>query len=147
MKSLVFCPNGERITRSEKAVGMVLADSHQDRGNSFTYPALDTIAEESASDRRTAQRLLASLERKGVLLRLRPNNQGRGTTVFYFFTALDVIPEGWRDAALFSGDLFLQKGGGRAAEGRQFEHSASSTRAGTGTSATKATRANTPLPP
>jgi hypothetical protein len=126
MKALVFCPNGERITRSEKAVGMVLADSHQDRGNSFTYPALDTIAEESASPRRTAQRLQASLERKGVLLRMRPRNQGRGTTVFYFFTALDVIPAGWKDAregrhsvALFDGELFLHKGDRRATEGRQ----------------------------
>jgi hypothetical protein len=119
VKAMTICPNGERITPREKLVGMVLADSHQDRAGRFTYPSVDTIAEESVSDRRTCQRYLAALERKGVIRRLRPVNQGRGTQTFYFFPELDEIPEGWQDAALFSTPIFLQKGDRRAAEGRQ----------------------------
>jgi hypothetical protein len=119
MKALVECPNGERITPREKLVGMVLADSHQDRAKRYTYPSVDTIAEDSLSDRRTCQRYLAALERKGVILRMRPPNQGRGAQIFYFFSALDEIPEGWQDAALLGAGLFAQKGGGRAAEGRR----------------------------
>jgi len=117
MKALVVCPNGERITAREKLVGMVLADSHQDKAKSFTYPSVETIAEESVCDKRTCQRYLAALESKGVIRRLRPPNQGRSTTVFYFFTALDSIPEGWQDATLFDVTLFAQKGGERVAEG------------------------------
>ena len=119
MKALVVCPNGERITPREKLVGMVLADSHQDKARRFTYPSVDTIAEESMSDRRTCQRYLAALERKGVIRRLRPANQGRGAQVFYFFPALEDLPEGWHDAALSTPDIFSEKGGGRAAEGRR----------------------------
>jgi hypothetical protein len=117
MKGLVFCPNGERLTPREKLVGMVLADSHQDRAKSFTYPSVETIAEESLSDKRTCQRYLDALERKGVILRLRPKGQGRGSLIFYFFPALDVMPEGWQDAALSAAPLFAQKGGERVAEG------------------------------
>lgn len=106
-----MCPNGERISAREKLVLMILADRHQDKTGSFTYPAVDTIAEEAMCDRRSCQRYLASLEAKGVIKRLRPANQGRGMQCFYFFTALDVAPEGWQPAALFFG--------GRAAEGRQ----------------------------
>lgn len=119
MKGLVFCPNGERLTPREKLVGMVLADSHQDRAKSFTYPSVETIAEESLSDKRTCQRYLEALERKGVILRLRPKGQGRGCLVFYFFPALDVMPEGWQGTALLDGSIFAQKGGERVAEGCQ----------------------------
>ena len=119
MKGLVFCPNGERLTPREKLVGMVLADSHQDKAKSFTYPSVETIAEESLSDKRTCQRYLDGLERKGVIVRLRPKGQGRGSLVFYFFPALDVMPEGWQGATLFDGSLFAPKGGERVAEGWQ----------------------------
>jgi hypothetical protein len=119
MKALAVCPNGERITPREKLVGMVLADSHQDKARRFTYPSVETIAEESMSDRRTCQRYLSALERKGVIRRLRPSNQGRGAQVFYFFPALEELPEGWQDAALSVPDVFCDKGGGRAAEGRR----------------------------
>jgi hypothetical protein len=117
MKGLVFCPNGERLTPREKLVGMVLADSHQDKAKSFTYPSVETIAKESLSDKRTCQRYLDGLERKGVIVRLRPKGQGRGSLVFYFFPALDVLPEGWQGATLPDGSLFAQKGGERVAEG------------------------------
>jgi len=143
MKGLVFCPNGERLTPREKLVGMVLADSHQDKAKSFTYPSVETIAKESLSDKRTCQRYLDGLERKGVIVRLRPKGQGRGSLVFYFFPALDVLPEGWQGATLPDGSLFAQKGGERVAEGWQDAHfSSSRTRAGTGTAT--GTRTSTP---
>jgi hypothetical protein len=118
-KDLVVCPNGERISRGEKLVLISLADSHQDKANRFTYPSVELISEAALCDRRSCQRHLSALERKGVIMRLRPANQGRGMQVFYFFSALDSIPEGWQNAALFSDVDFAQKGGRRAAEGRQ----------------------------
>lgn len=111
MKGMTIAPNGELLSAREKLVAMVLADSHQDKAKHFTYPSVDSIAAESLCDRRSCQRYLDALERKGVIRRLRPANQGAGMTTFYFFPALDVIPEGWQDAALFFGQ--------RAAEGRQ----------------------------
>lgn len=111
---MTTCPNGELISAREKLVAMVLADSHQDRARRFTFPSVDTIAEEARCDRRSCQRFLAALERKGVIRRLRPSNQGAGMHTFYFFPALDEIPEGWQDAALF--EFAHEKG--RAAKGR-----------------------------
>jgi hypothetical protein len=120
MLEMEICPNGERITRTEKMVGISLADYHQGGG---TYPSIESIAAVALVDRRTCQRLLGSLERKGVILRVRPTNQGRGASIFYYFRELDVLPEGRQDAALSTssatGSLFAQKGGKRAAEGRQ----------------------------
>lgn len=114
-KTLTVCPSGEMISPREKLVLIVLADAHQDKAHHFTYPAVETLAEDAMCDRRSCQRYLAALERKGVIRRMRPEHQGRGMQVFYFFAALDVIPEGWQPAALFDPPV-LRK---RAAEGRQ----------------------------
>ena len=46
IKALVVCPNGKRISGTEKLVALVLADSHQDKGEG-TYPAVRTIAEDA----------------------------------------------------------------------------------------------------
>jgi hypothetical protein len=121
-KSLTVCPDGEMVTPREKLVLIVLADAHQDKANHFTYPAVETLAEDAMCDRRSCQRYLAALERKGVIKRMRPAHQGRGMQVFYFFTALDVVPEGWQTAALFDGLSIARKGGRRAAKGRQNAH-------------------------
>jgi hypothetical protein len=88
VKALVTCPNGERISRAEKLVALVLADSHQDKGEG-TYPAVRTIAEDALMDERVCRRMLAALERKGVITRIRAANQGRGQFTFYRFPALD----------------------------------------------------------
>lgn len=116
MKALVVCPNGERITPREKLVGMVLADSHQDRAQRFTYPSVKTLAEDSMCDERVCRRYLSALERKGVIRRLRPANQGRGMQVFYFFPELDEIPKGWQDVPL-SISVSARKGDRRGTEG------------------------------
>lgn len=107
VKALVVCPNGERISRTEKLVALVLADSHQDKGKAHTYPAVKTIAEDSLMDPRVCRRMLASLERKGVIARERAENQGRGQLTFYRFPALDgakeEVEEGGPNVLLFSG--------------------------------------------
>jgi Helix-turn-helix domain len=118
-KELVVCPNGELISAREKLVLMVLADSHQVKAGRFTYPSVETIAADARCDRRSCQRYLDALERKGVIRRLRPANQGAGMMTFYFFPEIEAIPEGWQDAALFFGGRAgegRQKGGRRAAE-------------------------------
>jgi len=89
MKELHLCPNGEMVTRTEKFVGMVLADSHQDRANRRTFPDVRTIAEDAMVSERQCQRLLAGLERKGVIRREYPAGPGRGKTTYYFFPELD----------------------------------------------------------
>jgi hypothetical protein len=89
MKELHVCPNGEHVTRTEKFVGMVLGDSHQDRATRRTFPDVKTIAEDAMVSEKQCYRLLASLERKGVIRREHPAGVGRGKTTFYFFPELD----------------------------------------------------------
>jgi hypothetical protein len=91
IKELIVCPNGERITRSEKLVALVLAEFHQ----VSTFPSVRTIAEDSLMDERACRRLLASLERKGVILREHGDRQGRGQTTFYFFPAITAERGAW----------------------------------------------------
>lgn len=133
-KGLLECPNGELISAREKLVLMVLADSHQDRAGRYTYPSIQTIAKDAMCDRRSCQRYLAALERKEVILRMHPANQGRAQITYYFFTELDEVPKGWQPAALSDDGFFLQKGGRRAVEraakGRQNAPSLNRTRAG-----------------
>lgn len=90
IKELVVCPNGERITRSEKLLALVLADYHQ--VGEPTYPSIPSLAQDSLLEERQARRLLDSLERKGVLLREYPENQGRGAKIFYRFPGIDSKP-------------------------------------------------------
>ncbi len=92
IKGMVECPNGERISRMEKHVGMILADSHQDRASRRTYPSVEGMAEDAVMSDRHFQRMLASLERKGVIRREYPDGVGRGKTTYYFFPELDEIP-------------------------------------------------------
>jgi hypothetical protein len=131
-KGLLECPNGELISPREKLVLMVLADSHQDRAGRYTYPSVQTIAEDSMCDRRSCQRYLAALERKEVIIRMHPEHQGRAQITYYFFTELDEVPKGWQPAALSEHGIFLQKGGKRAVEraakGRQNALSLNGTR-------------------
>lgn len=108
MKMLRICPNGERITRNEKLVGLVLADSHQDKSHTYTFPSVEGIAEDSIMSKRECQRVLASLEAKGVIQRVRPEVQFRGVTTFYRFPALE---EEGRQAVTLPDTEGRQKGG------------------------------------
>lgn len=83
-----MCPNGERITRAEKFVALILADSHQVKG-AGTFPAVLAMAQDALMDERACRRVLAALERKGVIERRRGERQGRGQMTFYFFPELD----------------------------------------------------------
>jgi len=93
-KDLQVCPNGEAVSRMEKLVLYALADYHQDRLGVNTYPSVASLAEESLMDERMCRRLLASLERKGVLAREWGENQGRSHVTFYRFLQLDQAGKG-----------------------------------------------------
>jgi hypothetical protein len=114
-KDLTICPNGELVTPREKLVVIALGDLHQDKAGFYLYPSVKTVAASAMCDQRSCQRYLAALEKKGVIKRLRPPNQGRGMTIFYFFPELEIVPEGWQAVTL----LLRQKDGRRATEGRQ----------------------------
>jgi hypothetical protein len=83
------CPNGEPISGREKLVGLVLADSHQDKTGVYTFPSVETMAGDACMDPRTCRRILSKLERKGVIARVHPERQGRGQITFYSFPELD----------------------------------------------------------
>ncbi len=125
VKELVVCPNGERITQAEKLVALVLADSHQDKGAAYTFPAMKMIAEDSLMDPRVCRRHLGALERKGVIARLRAQNQGRGQVTFYRFPALDGPKEGGHGVPLSAVEkrarFLAQKEDRRRTEGGQKE--------------------------
>jgi hypothetical protein len=89
VKQLQNCPNGEPISRGEKFVALILADSHQDKTGAYTFPSVETIAADALIDERTCRRTLAQLESKGVIRRMRASNQGRGQVTFYSFPELD----------------------------------------------------------
>lgn len=115
IKQLVVCPNGERLTKTEKLVALCLADSHQDKSATYTYPAVATLAEESLMDERSCRRLLAELARKGVIEIFRPVIQGRGVYNCYRFPVLDAPGKGGHSVPLSA----AKRGVERRAEGGQ----------------------------
>ncbi len=123
VKGLVVCPNGERLSRTEKLVALVLADSHQDKAKACTFPSVKMIAEDSLMDPRVCRRVLAALERKGVIVRDRPEAQGRGQLTFYRFPELD--GKGGQHVPLSEPETggtvtpFLLPEGGRKEDGRR----------------------------
>lgn len=88
MRELTQAPNGEFLTRNEKLFGLILADYHQ-AGTRHTFPSLATLAADCLMDERMARRVLQSMERKGVVRRIRPVFQYRGITSFYIFPEID----------------------------------------------------------
>jgi hypothetical protein len=90
-RGLHKAPNGEPITRSEKLVLYSLADTHN-RHKQLAWPAVTLIATESLMSLREAQRMLASLKRKGVIDVIEPPIKGRGYYRSYRFCALDADP-------------------------------------------------------
>lgn len=115
VKEMVVAPNGVKLTRTEKLVALVLADYHQ-MGDKHTFPSIATMAGESLMDERMCRRTIASLEEKGVILRVKPDLQYRGVTTFYTFPEVD--KEG-AHTPLKKPKKEGDKGGGRGAEGGQ----------------------------
>src|SRR5215469_723852 len=89
VKELIVCPNGDQISRSEKMVALILADSHQDGVGRYTFPSVPTLAYYALMDVSTCRRALLALETKGVISRTRGDRQGRGQVTFYKFVELD----------------------------------------------------------
>lgn len=85
VKELITCPNGERITISEKVLLYTLADYHNAERN-IAWPSVERLAELSLVSVRQAQRILQSLEDKRVISRDRGN--GRGNLSRYQFINL-----------------------------------------------------------
>jgi hypothetical protein len=115
MRELTKAPNGEFLTRNEKLFGLILADYHQ-AGTRHTFPSLSTLAADCLMDERSARRVLHSMERKGIVKRIRPVFQYRGITTFYIFPAIDGDQKEDTATPLKEGG---QKEGRRRAEGGQ----------------------------
>ena len=68
VSGLITCPNGETITRSEKFLALLLANRHNP-DHDTAWPSIALLAKEALMNDRTIQRLLKSLEYKGVISR------------------------------------------------------------------------------
>ena len=68
VSGLITCPNGETITRSEKFLALLLANRHNP-DHDTAWPSIARLAKEALMNDRTIQRLLKSLEYKGVISR------------------------------------------------------------------------------
>jgi Helix-turn-helix domain len=66
VSELTLTPSGERLTRSEKLVAMMLANRHNpDYG--YAWPKVATLAKDALLSVRMVQYCLKSLEKKGVI--------------------------------------------------------------------------------
>lgn len=81
-KDVIVCPNGEKITRTEKLLLMVMADHHNTHQNSF-FASNRLLAQESLLSVRQIQRVIKSMERKRLLCS--ENGLGRGNLTGYSF--------------------------------------------------------------
>lgn len=80
---LYLCPNGERLTRSEKLLIFVLADRHnKDRGTA--HPSIGRLADEALMSIRQVQRCLRRLVEKGVLKVELGGGSHRNTNLYSF---------------------------------------------------------------
>lgn len=85
VRTLTTAPTGEKITRSEKLLLMVLADRYnEDEG--CAWPSLKNLAADALMSRSHACTLLTALERKGVITRERQwrGPKERENTVYRF---------------------------------------------------------------
>ena len=118
---LRMCEDGAPLDARQKLLLMMLAHYHNSEVNA-SWPSVPRLAVESLCDEGTARRHLKYLEKHNVLMRLKPETQGRGQLTRYVFLAIDRPTElarllngkGVQDATLFSA-------GKRVAEGVQTE--------------------------
>jgi hypothetical protein len=86
VKRLVKAPDGSRITPTEKAILCLLADYHREESG-FAYPSMKELARLSCICERHCRHLIASLEARGVLLRIetmRKDHGGQSSNVYVF---------------------------------------------------------------
>jgi hypothetical protein len=87
IKSLITCPNGERLTLPERLIAFLVGDYYQDAGGSF--PSLETLASDGGTTKRHCQKLLTAIEQKGLIIKEHPQSQGRGTRTVFRFPGFD----------------------------------------------------------
>lgn len=88
VKELIRAPNGDRITRSEKLLLLVIADSYND-DESGARPSIHTLAEQTLLSARRVRELQRSSERKGVLsIASRQRSDGGSMQNFYSLPGL-----------------------------------------------------------
>ena len=112
-KDVLTCPNGQKITRSEKLLLMVMADQHTTH-QEMVFVSQKNLSIESILSVRHLRRTLDSLEKKGVIKT--ETGLGRGNLSGYSFPQLRKIKEDM--ASPFSED----KSGHLNTEKRTFEH-------------------------
>jgi Helix-turn-helix domain len=86
VKRLVKAPDGTRIKPTEKAILCQLADYHREESG-FAYPSIKELARCSCVTERHCRRVIASLEARGVLLRIetmRKDHGGQSSNVYVF---------------------------------------------------------------
>ncbi len=108
VKTLNIAPSGEDITRSEKLVLFVLADSHNAERR-LAWPSIPTMAAHCLMCERQVQYLLHELERKGVIEIIRPAKRGRGFFLSYRLVALDGNSETGQKGAIVAPFSFHKK--------------------------------------
>ena len=123
VKHLVEAPDGSKITATEKAVLCQLADDHREESG-VAFPSIRTLARRSCVSERNCRRVIARLERKGILCRIatRRKDTGSQSSNFYVFRALDPpevakqLVESGRDS-LKVPRILMAGGGGHHAPG------------------------------
>lgn len=88
VKSLLECPDGACLSRTQKLLLFVLADYHHP--NNGTWPSVLTLAGESMLSRSQVKRHLSYLEVHGIIARKRPSTYGAGHLNAYLFPEIDL---------------------------------------------------------
>jgi hypothetical protein len=84
--------DGTRLGVAQKLVAVILADAHN-RHSRRAWPSIDLIARKAGVSKRQVQRILAEMEERGLVQRIRPTMPGRGQANSYNFPAIDSISE------------------------------------------------------
>lgn len=89
-KKVIVCPNGKKITRSEKFLLLIIADYFNDQMRA-AWVSVATMADDALMTKRMARYVLRSLEKKGVILTtLGGNREGKSSTNRYEFPGLEM---------------------------------------------------------
>jgi Helix-turn-helix domain/DnaA N-terminal domain len=101
-QELRLAPNGESLTSAEKLVLFYLAHAHNAK-EGLAWPSQPTIAADCGLSVRHVQKILKSLERKGVIRVIHPERNGRGRFLCYLFPVLEGRERDSREGAADSG--------------------------------------------